>query len=356
MRAGSRAAAAERERAGAVEKAQRRFLEALGLLVLLMGISAALFSAAYHVTLAKGLYLAIMVMTTVGADAPSPQTTPQYLLEAFAALGGVSVGLYTVGTLTGFLVGGDLRAAWGRRKMERHIDRMSGHIVIAGGGRVGQRAAEELRAAGQPRLVIIEADHERSMALAREGYLVIEADATDQGSLLSAGIRAARGLVTALPTDAENLYTILAAREMNPGLVIVARAEETLSERRLRQAGAQRVVVPARIGGRRLARLVLQPTSAELIDSSWLWEHGFDLVDLKIQESSAALGASLRALLRDNGLSLVVVARERGGSLRVPPDLDQPLTVGDRLFVSGTREELARLQSILHVLPDTEAR
>ncbi len=330
-------------------KAQRRLGEALFLLAVLIGISSAFFSALYRVSALKAFYMAVMVMTTVGADAPAPHSPAQYLLSAVVALTGVSVGLYTVGTLTGYLVGGDLQAAWGRRKMERRVLRMRRHVVIAGGGRVGQRAAEEIGAVQGTAAVIIEADPARCQELVRSGLVAIEGDASDQDALKAAGIAEAHGLVAALPTDAENLYVVLAARELNADLVITARAENPASERRLRLAGATRVVVPTQIGGRRLARLVLQPTSAELIDSSWLWEHGFDLVDLTVGEDSKALGTSLRDLRQDNGPSIVVVAVERDGALNVPPDPDRPLKAGDHLFVSGTRDELERMRQLVRL-------
>ena len=330
-----------------MNKAQRRLAEALVLLVVLVVISSTFFAALYRVSAVKAFYMAIMVMTTVGADAPAPHTTAQFLLAAFAALGGVSVGLYTVGTLTGYLVGGDLQAAWGRRRMERRVRRMQGHIVIAGGGRVGQRAAEEVAGLGRVGAVIIESDPQRCVELAQRGFQVIEGDAAEQGTLQAAAVPEAYGLIAALPSDAENLYVVLAARELNPGLVITARAENAASERRLLLAGASRVVVPTRIGGRRLARLTLQPSSAELIDSSWLWEHGFDLVDLAVAAQSPVRGMSLRDLRRDNGPSIVVVAVEHSGMLNVPPDPDRPLAEGDHLFVSGTRDELERLRRLV---------
>lgn len=327
--------------------AQRRLAEALVLLVVLIAISSAFFAALYRVSAIKAFYMAIMVMTTVGADAPAPHSTAQYLLAAFAALGGVSVGLYTVGTLTGYLVGGDLQAAWGRRRMERRIRQMQGHIVIAGGGRVGQRAAEEVASAGRVPTVVIESDPQRCHELVGSGFQVIEGDATDQETLQAAAVAGAYGLIAALPSDAQNLYVVLAGRELNPKLVITARAENAASERRLILAGASRVVVPTRIGGRRLARLALQPSSAELIDSSWLWEHGFDLVDLTVAAASPVCKMSLRELRGNNGPSIVVVAVEHGGRLDVPPDPARPLEGGDHLFVSGTRDELERLRRLV---------
>ncbi len=287
----------------------------------------------------EAIYDAILIATTIGASF-HPQGPTQYLLVAAVAITEVALGFYALSTLTGLLVEGDIQQVWGRRRMDRRIAAFEGHLVIAGGGRVGREAATEAQRA-KSQVVVIDSDRRRVEELIDASFLVIPGDATDPDTLKAAGMERARGIICCLPKDAENLYVVLATRELNPAAEITARAEELQSERRLLQAGAQRVVFPSRIGGRRLARLAIQPASYELVDSSWLWQRGLDLMELDILEHSALAGLSIREVRGD--MTFLVVALGRGGDVTVTPPPDMVVTPGDRLVLTGERSELERL-------------
>lgn len=319
--------------------ARDRFVRALFGLFGVLAAGTVLLHVVERTPWAQALYDAILIATTIGASF-HPQGSTQYLLVAAVAMTEVALGFYALSTLTGLLVEGDIQQVRGRRRMDRRIAAFRGHLVIAGGGRVGREAATEAaRVKGQ--VVVIERDRQRVEELIDASLLVIPGDATDPDTLKAAGMERARGIICCLPKDAENLYVVLAARELNPAAQITARAEELKSERRLLQAGAHRVVFPSRIGGRRLARLAIQPASYELVDSSWLWQRGLDLMELDVPEHSALAGRSIREVRGD--MAFLVVALGRDGDVTVTPSPDMVVAPGDRLVLTGERGELERL-------------
>jgi voltage-gated potassium channel len=175
---------------------------------------------------------------------------------------GVGTVLYTITALIGLVLEGDLLELVGRRRMDRKIAGMSGHVVLCGYGRVGRALGHELAATGTP-VVVVERDR---AALGACPFPVVEADATSDESLRQAGVARARTLAAGLPSDADNLFVTLSGRALNPGLFIVARAREESTVDKLLRAGADRVVNPQRIGGARMAAFVVQPNVAEFLD------------------------------------------------------------------------------------------
>lgn len=333
------------------EKVRSRLVEAvLGLLLLLLASSVYL-HAAFGMGWIQAVYDSVFLATTVGVNNLVPHGTADRVVLSVMVLAEVSVALYAFSTLTGFFVERDIRQVWGRRRMQQKVRSLEGHIIIAGGGRVGRQASREVAEAGKE-AVILEVDAAAATELAAQGHLVLRGDASDAALLEEAGIRRARGLVACVPRDADNLYIVLAARELNPALVIVARAEEPRSEKRLLQAGANRVVFPTRIGGRRLARLALQPASADLVDSGWLWRLGFDLVEMRVEDTSPLVDRTLKDLRED--VRVLVIALGVGSELEVPPPADRAIRPGMRLVVAGDRSEIARFRELFHLPPDVD--
>ena len=331
---------------GGVPGAGRRLIRAASGLLFLLIVSSAYLHAVLHMPWVRAVYDSVFLATTVGVNHLEPHGPSGQLLVAALVLAEVSVGLYAFSTLTGFFVEQDIQNAWGRRRMERRVNSMRDHIIVCGGGRVGRQAAREVADAGGD-AVIVEVGEEMEKELRALGFTVLRGDASDAASLEAAGIRHARGLVASADRDADNLYIVLAARDLNPDLVIVARAEEPRSEKRLLQAGADRVVFPTQIGGRRLARLVLQPSSADLVDSGWLWRHGFDLVEVTIKGGSPLIGRTV-ANLRDD-VEVLVIALGVKGEIQVPPPVQEPFTAGMRLVVAGDRGEITRLRELFRL-------
>jgi voltage-gated potassium channel len=220
---------------------------------------------------------------------------------------------------------------------------MSDHVIVCGFGRVGRNLAQYVSNAGDD-VVVIENDPERAMAADAAGH-VVRGDATSDEVLLEAGIDRARVLVTALNTDADNLFVTLTARSLREDLFIVARARVESSEAKLTQAGADRVVNPQGIGGARMAAFVLQPHVAEFLD--FVMHDGsleFRLEEVPVPEGSPLAGKSLRDThIRDSTGALVLALRETGGEFTTNPPPETTLSAGQILIAIGTEAQLKAL-------------
>lgn len=226
--------------------------------------------------------------------------------------------------------------------MTRAIEELQGHYVLCGYGRVGSTVARELRQSHH-QLVVIDHDPE-SVARAREdGHPVVTGDATEDATLAAAGIARARGLITSIDTDANNVYVILTARAMNPGLFVVARAGQAGAEAKLAQAGADRVVSPYTMAGRRLAELARRPRVVDFIDAAL--SHGelnFSLEEVTVAADGPLAGRTVGEL-RTQGIFALAVVREEGAYEANPPP-ERRVEVGENLIVSGAAATLAALR------------
>ncbi|HET9443073.1 MAG TPA: potassium channel protein [Acidimicrobiales bacterium] len=287
------------------------------------------------------LYQTITTVTTVGFREVEPFTDAGKLFTVVLILIGAATVLTTFSVVVEALFEGHIRDQFGRRRMERKVTGMAGHVILCGWGRVGQSLAEFVHGA-RGRLVVIDNDPAR---LTEVRYPTVLGDATDDTILKRAGIDRARALVTALPTDADNLFVTLTGRSLQPKLFIVARARTGPSEEKLRRAGADRVVNPQAIGGQRMAAFVLQPHVAEFVDV--VMHNGsleFRLEEVVVPEGSPLAGQTIRAAhLRDRTGALVLAIRHHDGAFSTNPDPETVINEGDILIVVGTADQLARL-------------
>jgi voltage-gated potassium channel len=291
-------------------------------------------------SLLDALYQTITTITTVGFREVEEFGTAEKWFTIVVIVLGVGTVLYTFTTVVQFVVEGQFRELVGRKRMNRRIAEMSGHVVVCGWGRVGRAVTADLRQAGRD-VVVVDADAERVAGL---DVPVIVADATLDATLRAAGITSARALVAALTTDAANLYVTLAARAMNPELFIVARARVDDSIAKLGQAGADRVVNPQELGAARIASFIVQPNVAEFVDVV-MHERSmeFRMQEVELPESSPLAGRSLRdANLRQHTNVLVLAVRERDGRFVTNPAPDFRLTAGSVIIAVGTSTELDR--------------
>lgn len=289
-------------------------------------------------------YMTVITVTTVGYREIGVADEPSAAYRAFTmllALGGVGTALYTLGVLLETLVEGRLTDRLGRRRMQREIDALAGHVIVCGYGRVGKVIAEHVGGLGGE-VVVVERDGDPVRVDRRR---LVEGDATDDAVLRAAGIERAHTLVAALDTDAENLYVTLTARSLAPELFIVARARVDSAEPKLLQAGADRVVNPHRIGGARMAALAVQPHVAEFLDV--VMHDGsleFRLSEILVAEGSALDGRTMReAHIRDRTGALVLAARAADGAFTTNPTPDSVLRAGHVLIAIGTGTQLAAL-------------
>ena len=291
------------------------------------------------------LYQTVTTVATVGFREVQPLSAGGQAFTIILILVGVGTALFTFTQGLEVVVEGSLQEVLGRKRMEREITRMSGHVIVCGFGRVGRNLAQYVTGAGQD-VVVIDNDPARAAAAAaeRSGH-VVQGDATTDEVLKEAGIERARVLVTALNTDAANLFVTLTARSLRPDLFIVARARVESSEAKLTQAGADRVVNPQGIGGARMAAFVLQPHVAEFLDV--VMHDGsleFRLEEIPLPHQSPLAGKSLRdAHIRDSTGALILALRDSTGAFTTNPPPETQLCAGQILIAIGTDTQLRAL-------------
>lgn len=288
------------------------------------------------------VYMAVITVFTVGYGEVRPVETPG--LQLFTILfiaAGCTAYLYIGGALVHFLIAGQIESILGRRRMTRSIEKLHHHTIICGYGRVGRILAEEFHEFGHP-FVVIDHDDELRQELHERGFPTVMADATDETALLAAGIERASNLAIVLPNDASNVFIALSARNLNPRLSIVARGMTPSTEQKLRQAGADRVVLPEHIGAERIAGLILRPTASSLVTDGAvisylvndLAELGLDVEEFSVPEGSNLAGLTLADLETAGRSAFLVVAVVRAGGTAIQsPPLDTRFEAGDILVV-----------------------
>jgi voltage-gated potassium channel len=292
------------------------------------------------------LYMTAITITTVGFGEVRPLDGAGRLFTLLLILvGTVSIG-YVVSSVTATLVSGEVRRMLRGQRMERRMSRMKDHVILCGWGKIGREIARECSRAGL-NLCVVEQDERLVEQALEEGLVALCGDATDAQVLERVGIRQARGLLTALPKDSDNLFVVLTARELNPGVQIVARGLEPSSEARLRRAGADHVVSPYVIGGRRMAAVLLQPEIVDFLDIFMNQDElGFSLSRLEIHPDSPLCGHTLaEARLREVSGGALVLGLVREGGIQPLPGVEQRFVAGETLILLGSREMQERLHA-----------
>ncbi|MBI2168168.1 MAG: potassium channel protein [Actinobacteria bacterium] len=320
-------------------------------LTILAGIVAAgvsWFAIVEDFTILEALYQTVLTISTVGFREVHPIEGRSQLFTIFVILFGVGAMLYTVTALFEVVVENQLGRI-GRRRMERRISDLSGHAVVCGYGRVGRIVARLLDT--PVGVVVVDSNPERARAAAEAGFAVVEGDATDDDALERAGLDRARILVSALPTDADNVYVVLSGRAANAGLHIVARARAEASEPKLARAGADRVINPQEIGARRIAAFALQPAVSDFLD---VVMHGAGAVEYRLEElmlpqTAPVAGMSIReAHIRDQTGALLLALRGTDARFLTNPEPETRLEPGMTVIAIGTNDQLDRLHRVVH--------
>jgi voltage-gated potassium channel len=288
------------------------------------------------------LYMTVITVTTVGFREVHPLSTAGRTWTMLVAAGGVGLLFGFVGVVAESLFSAATSGEREARRMARRVEALRGHFVLCGYGRVGSTVAHELRHDGES-VVVIDVRPESLERARAEGFPVVAGDATDDATLHAAGIERARGLITTVDSDANNVYVILSARAINPGLFVVGRANAAGAEAKLLQAGADRVVSPYTMAGRRIAGLALRPRVVEYIDAAL--SHGelaFSLEEVTAREGDSIAGSSVGEL-RDRGIFTLAIVREAGGYAANPAP-ERRIVAGETLIVSGSAATLAALR------------
>jgi voltage-gated potassium channel len=294
-------------------------------------------------TWVDALFMTFITITTIGFGEVRPLSDLGRLLTMAIAGTGIGSLFYSFTVLLDYAASEQVRAARRRRTMQKRVDGLSGHFILAGVGRVGREAAAELKASGVP-FVIVDPSEAVEAVCSEFKCPFVRGDATEDATLDAAGIARAKGLIVTTSSDATNLYVILSARLLNPELFIVSRAVDDSSVPKLMRAGANRAISPYAIGGRRLAHLMLSPRVVDFLETALTTgDQTLSIDDMVVGKGGRAL-ESLQLPAR-SGASVLAVVRE--GRPTANPRGDFVLETGDHLLVLGTRAQLQQVEKLL---------
>jgi voltage-gated potassium channel len=293
------------------------------------------------------LYMTVITITTVGFHEVQPLGPAGRLFTMGLALGGVFTAFYAAAAFIRAVVTGEIRTVFGRQRMESQLAQLNNHLVVCGFGRMGKLVCEEFSAARLP-FVVIDRDPKILEDFSMPYGIPLSGDATADEVLKQAGVDRARALVSAAASDAENLYIAMSARFINEGLLIVARAESEGSERKLKRAGATRVIAPYAIGGHRVAQAVLRPNAMDFIELATRTAHlELQIEETKLHAGSTLVGQSLKTSPVKSELGIIIVAiKKPDGKMLYNPTPETVLDAGDVLITLGHRQQLDRLETM----------
>jgi voltage-gated potassium channel len=324
-----------------VAAAQRRLVLAASLFAAVMVVGIVGYVVVEGWGLLDAAYMTVTSVTTVGFREVRPLDTAGRIFTIFLVLFGVGTAFYLLTAAVALIVEGDLPGVFGYRRMRQKIQALTGHYILCGFGRVGQEIAREFRERGVP-FVVVESNEEALGRALAQNCLVVEGDATEDDVLIEAGIHRARGLLAASDSDTGNTYITLTAKALNPRVFVVARAGQAASRSRLSRAGADRVISPYTIGGRRMALSALQPMVLDFIDLLAVGRYGEQiLAEVQVEQGSTLDGATLVRVFEACPSAKVLGLQRPSGQTVVGPGADEPLAAGDRLIVLGNEADLA---------------
>jgi len=295
------------------------------------------------------LYMTVITVTTVGYREVHELDTTGQLWTMALLITGVGTLFYAAVSFVELAVEGAVQGYFERRRMRARINKLKGHYVLCGYGRVGRQVAEEFTLADVP-FVVIEQEPEKVEECLRNGHPTILGEASDDTTLEEAGIRRARGLVAAVDSDADNVFVVLSARKINPNLHIAARASSDESAAKLEIAGADRTLSPYAVGGRRLAALATQPLIVDFLDIVTRGEEGleFRLEEFGVPKESPLANQTIGQLqIGEKTGAMILALRSPEGKFDTTPSAQDKIHPGDTLIVLGTSGQITRLQQLM---------
>jgi voltage-gated potassium channel len=326
----------------------RQTLISIGLSIVLMGVGSAGYMIIEGWNFMDAFYMTIITMATVGYGEVHPVSLKGRILTVVLILLGVGFFLYVAGNIIQFLVEGRIRSVLGRRKLDKQINKIKGHYIICGYGRIGRVLARFLTARYVD-VVVIERNQNRVAKMDEDGILYLIGEATDESVLERAGIQRAKGIVTAVATDADNVFLVLIAKQLNPHLFIVARATQNDAKKTLLAAGADKVISPYDLGARRMAHAILRPTVIRFLEMAFADES----VDIQIEEVRVGVNSRMAGLtMQDSGIRqdydlMIMVIRKPNDAMTFNPKADTVIETGDVMVVVGAAKNIKRLERVL---------
>jgi len=326
---------------------RRRIVFSFGLIVLVISFGTAGYMSIEGWNFLDSLYMTIITLTTVGFREIHDLSFNGKVFTIVLIIGGVGTVLYALSTGAKFVLEGELQEIFGRKRLEKKLKDLEGHYIVCGYGRMGKIIAKELKHENLT-FVVIEKNDVVMDPDEKEEILIVQGDATKDELLKKVGIEKAKCLISALPTDAENLYVVLSARGLNPNLLIVARAGEEGSEQKLLRAGADRVVSPYHIGGLRIAHTVLKPAVVDFIEfATKSGNIDLQMEEITIQKDSGLVGQSLDQCGIGRDLGIIIVAiKQQNGEMKFNPTFRTTIEAGDTLIAVGETSKLNVLEEM----------
>lgn len=293
------------------------------------------------------LYMTIITLATVGFKEVHELSPQGKMFTIALIISGTGIIAYTLSSLIQFTLEGQLRKILGRKKLASRIGKLRDHYIICGYGRIGHQICREFQSRPTP-FVIVERNPNHIERLEREGYMYVEGDATDDETLQSAGIEHARGLITAVTSDTDNVYITLTARGLNPKLFILARAGEEGSEKKLMRAGASKVISPYTIGASRMAQAILRPSVVDFIELATASEHlALQIEEIRVAGDSVLAGKNLvDSGIRQSMGIIIVGIKEIDGKMIFNPPPEKRIEPNAVLIILGERPAISQLEKI----------
>jgi voltage-gated potassium channel len=325
----------------------------LVLTVLLAALLIAFGTAGYMMiegwTLMDALYMTGITLTTVGYSEVNPVSQEGRLLTLILIFLGVGFFLYVVGNVVQFLVEGRIRLVLGRCKLDKQINQLKDHYIVCGYGRMGRALCRYL-VQKHLDVVVIEQDQSLIPAMNEDGVLYVEGEASEESNLFKAGIQRAGVFMAALGADADNVFLVLIAKQLNPDLFVVARANQNETIKTLYAAGANKVVSPFNIGARRMAHAVIRPTVIHFLELAFADERAdIHMEELLVKASSNIADKTLQESGIGQELDLIIIAMKKADdSMCFIPSADTRIGAGDILIAVGRSKSLNKLHKILN--------
>tara|TARA_B100000780_G_scaffold69130_1_gene45817 strand:+ start:9371 stop:10369 length:999 start_codon:yes stop_codon:yes gene_type:complete len=319
---------------------------ALVFVILSLGVSGYMLLSNY--SFVDALYMTVITITTVGFGEVKPFTPEEKIFTVFLILTSITVFGYAVSTFSEFIVSGRLFEQFKHRKVEKQIKNLKGHTIVCGFGRNGNQAILKLNNYNE-KLVVVEKDKEMISELDNNSILNIQGDATLDETLLRAGIKSAANLITALPSDADNLFVVLTANQLNNKCKIISRASNESSYSKLKIAGASNVIMPDKLGGDHMASLVVTPDVIEFVDRLTIeGETTANLEEIAVDDlpkkyiNKTILDLDLR---RETGCTVIGI-RNPDRNYIINPEAETKLVSGSSLIVLGRPEQIIKLREL----------
>jgi voltage-gated potassium channel len=298
-------------------------------------------------SLFDSLYMTVITLTTVGYEEVHTLSREGRFFTIILVLSGVGAMFYTLGVAARMIIEGEIRDILGRKKLSKAIENLKNHYIVCGYGRMGRIICNEMAENGAP-FVVVEKEPEILASIDKE-ILVLNGDATQDSVLKDAGIERARGLISVLSSDADNLYVVLSARGLNPKLKIVVRAVEEGSRHKLLRAGADNVISPYYIGALRIAHTVLKPAVVDFLEFATRSKNlELQIEEVRVKSNSSIIGKALDecGIRKELGIIIVAIKRE-SGEMEFNPTSTSVIRQGDTLIAMGEKTQLKVLEKLV---------